>query len=165
MMLFKLQSYVKYIVRATNEHDVHSPFVFNFLTQALYQKPKLSKDKTLDILLKSSRYFNIRRARIIGNEGYTAKLVEKHPILGQEAPLDVIYVEHMEKEPLSLVSAEDVHNDSLVLINHIRKDSHAFHAWRTLIEWPQISVSIDFYSCGMIFFRKEQEKQHFTIRI
>jgi hypothetical protein len=38
-------------------------------------------------------------------------------------------------------------------------------AWQTIKAHPKVSVTIDTYQWGMVFFRKEQAKEHFTIRI
>ena len=31
-------SYLKFLIRSTNQHGVHSPFVYNFITRCLYNK-------------------------------------------------------------------------------------------------------------------------------
>jgi len=38
-------------------------------------------------------------------------------------------------------------------------------AWEEIKKHPKVSVSIDTYFWGIVFFRKEQKKEHFTIRI
>ena len=47
-MLFQIISYYKFFIRSTNEHGVHSPFVFDLVTTCF--KDKSSKDwyKTLE---------------------------------------------------------------------------------------------------------------------
>lgn len=35
-MLFAVKSYLKFLLRSTNEHGVHSPFVFDLVTKCLY---------------------------------------------------------------------------------------------------------------------------------
>ena len=35
-------AYIKFILSATNQHGVHSPFIYNFVTKCLYDKTKYS---------------------------------------------------------------------------------------------------------------------------
>ncbi len=37
-------------------------------------------------------------------------------------------------------------------------------AWKEIISRPEVSVSIDLYRMGLIFFRKENTKENFTVR-
>ncbi|MFD2891562.1 O-methyltransferase [Flavobacterium chuncheonense] len=37
-MVFQLQSYLKFILKSSNEHGIHSPFVFNLVTKCFYDK-------------------------------------------------------------------------------------------------------------------------------
>lgn len=57
-----------------------------------------------------------------------------------------------------------LHNDSVVLINPIHR-----HGIRKYWEWiknnPKVVVTIDTFTWGFVFFRKEQAKEHFKIRI
>ena len=58
-----------------------------------------------------------------------------------------------------------LHNDSMILINGIRNTKNEFSLWKELIKNVLITVSIDFYHCGVLFVRKEQEKEHFVLRL
>jgi hypothetical protein len=37
-------------------------------------------------------------------------------------------------------------------------------AWETIKKHPQVTVTIDTFYWGIVFFRKAQAKEHFTIR-
>ena len=37
-MLFIVKSYIKFVSNSTNEHGVHSPFVFDFVMKCIYDK-------------------------------------------------------------------------------------------------------------------------------
>ena len=39
-MLYSFFSYIKFLIRSTNQHGVHSPFVFNLTTKCFYNKTK-----------------------------------------------------------------------------------------------------------------------------
>jgi hypothetical protein len=36
--------------------------------------------------------------------------------------------------------------------------------WKTLQSHPKVTVTVDTYKLGLVFFRKEQVKEHFIIR-
>jgi len=38
-------------------------------------------------------------------------------------------------------------------------------AWEIIRKHPKATVSIDTFQWGMVFFRLEQQKEHFTIRL
>ena len=38
-------------------------------------------------------------------------------------------------------------------------------AWEQIKAHPKVTVTIDSYEWGWVFFRKEQRKQHFTLRM
>jgi len=47
-IVFQIIAYIKFLFRSTNEHGVHSPFVFDLITKCLYNKTKLSVYQNLD---------------------------------------------------------------------------------------------------------------------
>jgi hypothetical protein len=38
-------------------------------------------------------------------------------------------------------------------------------AWETIKQHPKVTVTINTFFWGFVFFRKEQVKEHFTIRV
>jgi predicted O-methyltransferase YrrM len=57
------------------------------------------------------------------------------------------------------------HNESVFIINNIYWSKEMTEAWNIIKKQKEITVSIDTYYLGFLFFRKEQPKQHFTIRL
>ena len=58
-----------------------------------------------------------------------------------------------------------MHNDSLLIIDDIYWSKSMTLAWNDIVKDPKVTVSIDTYFWGLIFFRKEQTKEHFIVRI
>ncbi|MDA0326202.1 MAG: hypothetical protein O3C47_03355 [Bacteroidetes bacterium] len=56
-------------------------------------------------------------------------------------------------------------NDSVVIIEGIRQSPEDFRQWKLLKSNPLVRVSIDTFYFGILYFRKEQNKEHFTIRV
>lgn len=166
-MQVKLLKHLKFLFSSTNQHGVHSPFVFEYLTKCLYQKKKYPKSKTIDILLKSISYFEYKNLQIKGNTKVQDVVKQTFKNCDfEQFPLDLIYVEKLSPDLLSRLSSEEqIHNDSMVLINNIHTNKNTTALWNQIIAMEKATATIDFFYCGAIFFRQEQVKEHFKVRI
>src|SRR5690606_4603871 len=59
---------------------------------------------------------------------------------------------------------KDVTDQNLFVLPNIHKTPEMKKAWETIKKDPNVTVTIDTYHLGLIFFRKGQAKQHFIIR-
>lgn len=58
-----------------------------------------------------------------------------------------------------------VHNDSIMIFDDVHWSKGMENAWNTIIHHPSVTLSIDLFFIGLVFFKNEfKEKQHFTIR-
>ena len=57
------------------------------------------------------------------------------------------------------------HKDSLILTPFIRETKSKLKRWNQLKSHLGVTVSIDTFYWGLLFFRTEQPKEHFTIRL
>ncbi|WP_420602381.1 hypothetical protein [Flagellimonas sp.] len=166
-MFFKLKSYIKFLLKSTNQHGVHSPFVFNYVTKCLYSKQKKHFNKSINVLLKSIDYFNFDHIKALGNpslDGAIKKVLQNQN--QAKDSIDVLYIEKLDTVMIEqILLHENLHNDSMILIDSIYQNQKKHQAWKKLIASPKITVSLDLFHCGVLFIRKEQEKEHFTIRI
>lgn len=85
----------------------------------------------------------------------------------ENGPYDILFIEPSEAENLiPTISQENkIHNDSLVLIGNIHADARNTSIWENIKNHHKVTVTVDMFYCGAIFFRKEQVKEHFKIRI
>ncbi len=60
---------------------------------------------------------------------------------------------------------EAVHNESVFIFDDIHWDKQMEEAWEVIKANPKVSVTIDTFQWGLVFFRKEQAKEHFIIRV
>ncbi|MDX1754245.1 MAG: class I SAM-dependent methyltransferase [Salinimicrobium sediminis] len=58
-----------------------------------------------------------------------------------------------------------VHNDSVMILDDIHWSKGMEEAWEEIKAHPRVKVTIDTFQWGLVFFRREQEKQHFVIRM
>ena len=62
--------------------------------------------------------------------------------------------------------AKDNSNENTIFIfDDIYWSKGMTEAWETIKKHPQVTVTIDTFFWGFVSFRKEQAKEHFTIRI
>ncbi len=55
-------------------------------------------------------------------------------------------------------------NDSVWIFDDIHWSADMEDAWEIIKNHPKITVTIDTFQWGIVFFRLEQEKEHFVIR-
>lgn len=58
-----------------------------------------------------------------------------------------------------------IHNDSILIFDDIYWSEDMTKAWKKIIAHSKVTVSIDTFQWGLVFFRTEQEKQHFVLRV
>ena len=160
--------------KSTNEHGVHSPFVFDFLTKCLYRddikKKELAKEesfttKTTQAIFRILNYFKPEMICFFGDELTNQNIlfenikVIKKENLNLESKIDAFFI----SKSIDLKEFETmithVHNDSFLLMVPSSKK-----LWQTIKSHEKVSVTIDCYQFMLVFFRKEQPKQNFLIR-
>ena len=140
--------------------------MYDYVTKCLYIKSKQKASKVENVLLKSISYFKIKSIKYLESDTQIKNRIQK--ILGLNAtntlPFDFIY---SEKPSLALLATftGQIHNDSMLLINNIHSTKSNSNTWEVLKQNETVTVSVDMFYCGAIFFRKEQVKEHFKIRI
>lgn len=58
-----------------------------------------------------------------------------------------------------------ISNDTLWIFDDIHWSADMEAAWQKIKAHPQVTVTIDTFQWGFVFFRREQEKEHFIIRV
>lgn len=81
---------------------------------------------------------------------------------------DLIYFDgnHSKKAALAYFDLllTTITNDSVWIFNNIHWSPEMEETWKTIKNHPKVSVTIDTFQWGFVFFRYEQEKEHFVIR-
>lgn len=254
-----VKEYLKFLLKSSNEHGVHSPFIFDLVTKCLYKKndirnwslflnlkqqllnnknyikvtdfgsgskvfnsnnrqvAKIVKvagisNKKAKILIKINHYFSPKNileigtsvglgtsALKIGNlnseirtlEGCpeTAKVAkdlflkngfknievtvgdfkETLPKVLKNNSFDCIFFDgnHTKKATLTYFNycLSALNNDSFWIFDDIYWSSEMKEAWSKIKNHPRVTVTVDLFHFGIVFFRKEQAKEHFKIRV
>ncbi|WP_424494779.1 O-methyltransferase [Salinimicrobium sp. GXAS 041] len=91
------------------------------------------------------------------------KNADKNPLF------DMVFIDGNHQKEATLAYFEKLlpvlHNDSVVIFDDIHWSRGMEEAWSAIIEHPKVSVTIDTFFQGFVFFRKEQRKEHFVIRV
>lgn len=58
-----------------------------------------------------------------------------------------------------------ISNDSVWIFDDIHWSPEMEEAWEAIKKHPKVSVTIDTFQWGLVFFRREQPKEHFIIRV
>jgi len=257
-MWHQIKEYIKFLSRSTNEHGIHSPFVYQLVTKCLYDKKKHPEYKTIAAYRKAflnsqetititdfgqgSRVFNSNQRKIASiakNAGITAKrqrllfrlthylkpntilelgtslglgtvalalanpknlvtTIEGCPETAKQAEVafktfnikniklqqltfedyftenkrieqHFVYIDgnHNKQNTLKYfnILLKNVSNDTILIFDDIYWSPQMTEAWNEIKSHPAVTVSIDTFQWGLVFFRKEQLKQHFTIRV
>ena len=185
-MLQKIKSYIKFLYHSKNEHGVHSPFVFDLVTKCFYDKTKYpeysllkNNSKRARLFFRIIRYFKPKTILEIGNPTeldtnlFSSEIIsiedfEKNKLSKNDKIFDLVYFNQNESQKTTIAYFElllpTVANDSVWIINDIHKSNENGNTWDIIKNHPKIKVTIDSFHFGMVFFRAEQEKEHFVIR-
>ena len=140
--------------------------MYDYVTKCLYAKPKFKASKSENVVLKSIPYFSAEKIKISLKDSEIEKRIEREFGLKEsiQSPFDFIYIDTPKENILSIYK-DKAHNDSMILINNIHRTKENTATWAALTQDEMVRVSIDMFHCGVLFFRKEQAKEHFKIRI
>ena len=175
MNLKKILENIIFYFKSTNEHGVHSPFVFDFLTKCLYRKQnsevnflkeKKIRKKTTQAIFRILNYFKPKTLCFVGDElvnqnaFFENTQILKEENLDPESKIDAFFINQSIdlKEFDTMIT--HVHNDSFLLMMPTSRT-----LWQTIKNHEKVTVTIDCYQFMLVFFRKEQPKQNFKIRL
>ena len=258
-MLKVIKSYLKFLWESNNEHGVHSPFVFDLITQCISDtksKPdyfvlkryrqlllqnkdtivvtdfgagskifnsntrSISKiarvagisNKRAELLFRMTRYFqpeNILeigtslglataaltlgnpRSKITTLEGCkeTSRIAKQQfqqfrfdnvslvvtdfdsdlqSLKRQSKVYDMVYFDGNHQKAATLHYFElllpTISNNTVWIFDDIHWSEEMEEAWDIIKNNPRVTVTIDTFAWGLVFFRAEQKKEHFVIR-
>ena len=82
---------------------------------------------------------------------------------------DLVYVDGNHQKEATINYFETLlstaHKNSIFIFDDIYWSKGMQDAWQIISSHPKVTVSIDTFFWGLVFFRTEQAKQHFTIRL
>lgn len=158
-------SYLQFLVKSTNQHGVHSPFVYNYITKGLYepQKDFSNSDKTNRWLIKSVQYFKSEAVYISDNTLlHGSKFVSIKKTVDFHTADLILDRYEVENHTRILQTIKSMSNSQLLLIASYSSYPKSF--FNELRNNHEITLVVDFYYGCLISKRIEQPKQNFFIR-
>lgn len=164
-MFYQFHSYIRFLLQSTNQHGVHSPFVFDFVTKGLYKKSSISKKvdankefgnlspKEKVILTKITNYFKIDDI-ITNPKTSSSTSINNHKIL---------FFNNLKNFINSNILINQKNN--ILVIRGIYNSKKTTENWNQLITSTPNIVSVNLFYFGIIFYRPQQAKEHFNIRV
>ncbi len=259
-MWHEVKSYIKFLMKSTNEHGVHSPFVFDLVTKCFYDNSDFAEygklktyrnallqnrnsievtdfgagskiftsnsrqisqiaktagisEKRAELLLRIARYFQTETVLEIGTSlGLATSALslgnEKSKIISLEGcpqtagiakdsfaaagmtntafivtefqeylkklstsnlKFDLIYFDGNHQKEATLhyfdLLFSTVNEKTVWIFDDIHWSAEMSAAWQIIKQNPQVTVTIDTFQWGFVFFRKCQVREDFIIRI
>ena len=198
-----LIKYLKYFFVSKTKYGVHSPFVYDLVTNVLNDKShkkEYSKIRNLNVSIINSKHlkliyrlithYKLENILEIGdfetlNRTFLSNIELKANMFCcniktneiseiktqnniQSESFDFAIFNMQNNDELTLNKFMNhlkyFHNNSVVVINHIHQSKKMEEVWRKIITQKEVSISIDLFFIGLVFFRKEQVKENFIIR-
>lgn len=167
------------MLRSSNEHGVHSPFVYNLVTKCFYKKhtniasfKKFEKSfppffglKQIAILDDLFGYLRVEKVSFLSENNDTVKqffgLENYEEVSISKA--QAVYVQFRKKKLEKWVRIfNSLENDSFLIVEAPYENPGI---WRSLKDELKCKVVVDTYYFALVFKRKQQAEEIFEIRI
>ncbi|SFR50209.1 hypothetical protein SAMN04490243_2352 [Robiginitalea myxolifaciens] len=127
-------------LRAKNRHGTHSPFIYEFLDKSLYAGPRTGNP---ELRLKQAA------------EPYFTSL--GHTFLNWEDSATQLK---------AWLEDQQMQREKVVLYwDGIRSSSENYEDWKEIQAHPNIGQILETYGAALLFFRTNQVREHFKIRL
>jgi len=173
--LHGLIEHIKYFFVAKSRHGIHSPFVYEFIEKVILIKGTEAKSETYEIINYQNNPAKLQLRpkqlsllkKMISR--YEYKKILHLPADTDSDPLmaDILLVD---AEPKVWIRLFNMHLPTLsregcIVLTNIHQTKRHTGKWNRLRNHPQVKLSLDLFSLGILFFRPEfKEKQHFVLR-
>ncbi len=153
--------------KALGRHGVHSPFIYGFLDKGLYRRDLKKYGPQKRLLLAAADHFGARSAMACQTPALAEWLRSERPGLSWDsAPADLVICDAPGEALLTFLGQPQLwQNDTVVFTGNLRRDEHTYAAWVRAAGHPAVRVVLETYPAGLLFFRTQQARQHFRIRI
>ena len=167
--MHKLLSYLTFRWKSGNQHGLHSPFVYQLLTKGIYEanlhEEFIANDENISkidlIILKIVCYF--QPSEVIMSELFRNKCAVVKEFLKIEKK-QTYKIDLLNGNEINQLDLEGYQSNQIILIREPHFSKEIEQKWDQLVSDKKSIVSIDFYHVGLLFFRTEQQKQHFILR-
>lgn len=176
--------YLRFLVQSIHLHGVHSPFVFDLITNCLRLKNQKTivpinqlpqtgiLPKQFSLLLQIIQYFEVKNMliddknlqKILNSVFKNIQIESNFDLEMKTKKYDLIFLKNSLKTicPTSFLTC--MHNDSVLIINDIHLKTNKPH-WRKIVQHCQTTACVDTFYQGYAFIRKQQKKELFFVKV
>jgi predicted O-methyltransferase YrrM len=170
----KPAKYAQLLFRLVNHFQPHAVLELGtslglttaYLAMARQQSQVVTFEGCPNIAAEAGR--NFQKLRLNNIRLVTGHLDQTLPATLQQLPaVDLVYFDgnHRYEPTMRYFEAclTKRTEDSVFVIDDIYWSPEMVRAWRAMCRHPEVTLSIDLFQLGLIFFRRKQPKQHFTL--
>lgn len=127
--------------------------------------------KTIEACSATSAYARsqFEKLKLTQITSINSSFAESLAKLNSEEKFDLVFIDGHHDGKATLAYFEKLlkhkHNHTLFILDDIHWSASMEMAWEVIKGHEEVQVTIDTFQWGLVFFRKEQVKQHFVIRI
>lgn len=143
--------YLLHWIRSSSVHGLHSPFVYRLADEVIYNYHAVVPEVFSDVRPRKVTALINRIIKYWMNERSERR---EYILVDSDADYLKVFGELLPK----------THPGTLLIFEGIYKKNASKNAWKDIIRHHQVTVGIDLFYIGLIFFREGQAKENFRIR-
>ena len=166
--------YIKYRLVAKTRHGVHSPFVYDFIENLLYDKVDIpTENRKLsfleeqssskiykDLIVKIISYYNCNNILCVGQTGL------QNVYIPPETELIWLNMRiNITGEKIINKALDAAQSHTIIVVSNIHETKLHAEMWDRICADSKVKLSMDLYKIGLLFFKEDfKVKQHFILK-